>query len=165
MSKDSREHIDQLFKDQYDQVEVQYNPVHWTQLQGALAAAVAAGVASSVPTSTWSHIAKILKANKILAIISGLSLTVIIATMLLQKPTTQLEIVNPSPKPTHEPKETPAVIIAEDTFLYHGTDSVKLYRHGKLLAPDTLIKPIVLGVDSLDSLKVDSVKKEIFIFW
>ena len=165
MNKDSREHIDQLFKDQYEQVEVRYNSAHWTQLQGALAAATAAGVASNVPTSTWSRIAKFFHTNQWLTIVSGLAIAVASVIVLLQqKWQTEQDIPQPHQE-IHQPKEIPATVIAEDTFLYHGTDSVKLFHNGKLLAPDTLIKPIILGIDTLDSLKVDTTKKEIFIFW
>jgi hypothetical protein len=165
MIDEKPDHIDQLYKDQYEQVEVRYNAAHWTQLQGALVAATAAGIASSVPTSTWSRIAKFFKANKILTIISTIAIPLVIAVVLLSKPAVETKLEKSVPPSNIHPKETPAVVIAEDTFLYHGTDSMKLYRHGKLIVPDTLINPVVLSVDSLDSLKVDTVKKDIFIFW
>jgi hypothetical protein len=165
MIDENQDHIDQLFKDQYEQVEVRYNTAHWTQLQGALAAAAAAGIASSVPTSMWSRITKFFKANKFLTLISTIAIPLVIALVLLSEPDVETELEKSVPRNTIHTKETPAVVIAEDTFLYHGTDSMKLYKHGKLIVPDTLIKPIVLGVDSIDSLTVDTVKKDIFIFW
>jgi hypothetical protein len=165
MIDEKPDHIDQLYKDQYEQVEVRYNAAHWTQLQGALAAATAAGIASSVPTSTWSRIAKFFKANKLITLLTALVIPLVV-TFLLLKDTTPPQSTPVHSKPNaHIPKNTPAVVIAEDTFLYHGTDSVKLYKKGHLIIPDTLIKPIILEVDSIDSLKVDTTKKNIFIFW
>lgn len=165
MTEEKPDHIDQLFKDQYEQVEVRYNTAHWTQLQGALAAATAAGIASSVPNGTWSRMLKFLKANKLISFITAMAIPVVISLVLLRDQTPRPASPIPSQPNLHPPKETPAVVIAEDTFLYLGTDSVKLFKKGKLITPDTLIKPIVLSTDSLDSTKVDTLKKDIFIFW
>jgi hypothetical protein len=165
MIDENQDHIDQLFKDQYEQVEVRYNAAHWTQLQGALAAATAAGIASSVPSSAWSRIAKFFYANQWLTIISGFAITVITVVILFQQRTLSNWETTRTHQEVQGPKEIPATVIAEDTFLFHGTDSVKLLQHGKLVVPDTSIKAIVLGVDTIDSLDVDTVKKDIFIFW
>lgn len=39
MAINNNEHIDQLFRDGIEQVEVRYNPAHWQQLNAALSAA------------------------------------------------------------------------------------------------------------------------------
>jgi hypothetical protein len=47
MAKNNEEHIDQLFREGFDRVEVRYNAHHWERLSAALAAAPSSMDASS----------------------------------------------------------------------------------------------------------------------
>jgi hypothetical protein len=171
MTDERDEHIDQHFKEQYEQVDVQFNATHWNQLSRALIAATAAGAAASLPDTSWIRLTRYLRQHKNLFIIAATTLTLLTAFLIffnLQKDNT-IQPANPIdlllPEKSLDPSSTPSHL-ADSLHLHRGVvynDSVRHVQEQQMLTPDSLISPVIVGVDTVDSLRVDSLKG--FLFW
>jgi hypothetical protein len=167
MSEDKIEHIDELFKEQWDGVDVQFNPAHWQQMQLALASVAAASAASATGSTFWSKIFAQMKWNKLLLTLVGVSITTVICVMVYQSK----KVSNRPP----DQQATPSIMVQPPVTL---VDSADVQGHRSMERTTGFQpSPISLPIDSLlpdpfqnpvvvDSLKVDStdVLKN-FIFW
>ncbi len=171
MTDERDEHIDQYFKEQYEQVDVQFNAAHWNQLSHALIAAGAAGAAASVPDTSWVRLVRYIRHHKNLFIIAATTLTLLTAFLIifnLQKDHT-IQPANPVdlllPQKSLDPSLAPYQL--DDSLKLHRgvvyNDSVRRIQEQQMLALDSLISPVIIGVDTVDSLRVDSLKG--FLFW
>jgi hypothetical protein len=169
MTDERDEHIDQHFKEQYEQVDVQFNATHWNQLSRALIAATAAGAAASLPDTSWIRLTRYLRQHKNLFTIAATTLTLLTAFLIFFN-LSQNNIIQPAnpiaPEKSSYPSFVPSSAAVDSMQLHRGVvynDSVRHVQEQQMLALDSLISPVVIGVDTVDSLRVDSLKG--FLFW
>jgi hypothetical protein len=174
MTDEIDEHIDQHFKEHYEQVDVQFNAAHWNQLSRALAAAAAgaaAVAATGIPDTSWVRLTRYLRHHKNIFAIVIATLTLLTAFLIffhLQKDNT-IQPANPAdlllPEKYLNPSSTPSHL-ADSLHFHRGAvynDSVRRVQEQQMLALDSLISPVLIGVDTVDSLRVDSLDG--FLFW
>ncbi|MFM9985419.1 MAG: hypothetical protein ACKVOK_09335 [Flavobacteriales bacterium] len=160
MSEENNAHIDQYFREHFEELEVGYNAAHWNQLTVALAVASAAGV-SQTPRS---RIVRILKTYQN-AFVIGASAFVLAAISLYFLARSEEASENPS---VITPQILPSLSeTSVDSIAGHSTRSaIDSLRNNSVANPykvDSLIPTPTLVADSIDSLKVDSLKG--FLFW
>ena len=160
MSEENNAHIDQYFKEHFEEIEVGYNAAHWNQLTVALAAASAAGV-SQTP---WSRIIRILKTYQN-AFVIGASAFVLVAISLYFLAGSEEASESPS---VIAPQTLPSLFeTSVDSIAGHSTRSaIDSFHNNSVARPnkvDSLMPAPILVADSIDSLNVDSLKG--FLFW
>lgn len=169
MAEENNEHIDQFFREQFDQVEVRYNAAHWDQLQRALAAAGAAGVVASTSDNFWIKLKKIFGSPKAL-LLTTLASAIVITTIILLNNKPEMPVVPQIEKSnlvTHDSLQI--VIVDGDTFFIQPqtaeNQGIKLKEKNTILPLDTNIRNVPIKMDSIDSVRVDTTKLKNYIFW
>jgi hypothetical protein len=169
MAEENNEHIDQFFREQFDQVEVRYNAAHWDQLQNALAAAGAAGAVASTSDKFWVKLKNIFGSSKAIVLTVIASMIVIGTVFFINKKTITPAIPGRHSIPPDIPVNPDVVIVNGDT-IFQSMDSknkeeIALPRVTTTSPYDTTLHKIEIQKDSLDSVNVDTTKLKNFIFW
>lgn len=166
MAEHNQEHIDQLFRQQFDEVEVRFNPSHWSAMQQTLAAA-AAGAAVAASESAWHRLLRLMKSNLNvwIAVISSMGLC--LGIFLMFRKSGAVEFL-----PIRKESDLPQVELQSmdsDTITpYHSVkrDSISLVNAPVAGGSDTIQKSNLLPVDTIQVVTVDTTKAlKDFIFW
>lgn len=164
MTDERNEHIDQFFREHLNEVDVRYNPAHWDQLSQALAAAVATGTAVATSQTAWQRIVHWVKYSQNLILFTFMAAILIATTLILFK---DKETLKQTPSDPVEQLQPIVPVFVSDSFYQAAPQRVKdSLRRAGVVSPstlDTLQPAIVLPVDTIDTLKVDSLKG--FLFW
>lgn len=164
MTDEKNEHIDQYFRDHFDEVDVSYNPAHWDQLSQALAAAAVTGVGLATSQSALQRIMQVVRQYRNVVLLTVLTVALIAMAILFFNTETTF---NPSPVvPAEQIIPVTNGIISDSAFNAspeHIKDSLRKAGVVPMQPVDTLVPNIVVPVDTIDSLRVDSLKG--FLFW
>jgi len=178
---DNAEHIDNFFKENIEQVNVQYNPAHWEKLQKALIAGVAVGGAAAVTISKWQAILKFLKLYKIyVAVVSVATVTTTAGIIYYnvknnKQPQKNVEPVFKKNEYVMPPQIQDSIKLESDTpvsvnkNMYFKPNITTLSDTPKYVSPysvDTTKKLMPFKKDTIISTKKDTVKKKnLNTFW
>jgi hypothetical protein len=165
MKEDNGEHIDQYFRQHYEDVEVKFNAMHWNKLSEVLVTAGATAAAAGDSLSFGKKLLKWIRTQKIWMAV-GLSTVLVVMAMLWMR-TESIQV---------REEKLPLLQVIDSVHKTNVTlkaDSIKLIQ--QRLERDTVeinglvdsVVPFKMMLDSLDSMKVDSVKNPLdhFIFW
>jgi hypothetical protein len=165
MIEEKPDPIDRFFKENFEKVEVQYNAVHWSQLQNAMLVAAAGGAGiSSLPPGKWMKLWSYLKGArwKILFLMGIWSIGAVIVWNNQNKEVDQL--IMPEHNSLNKQDNFNVEQSVADTLAGHSEGTTQgAYLTPPLVLPDSTLPELVLKGDSLDSLKVDTAK--VYIFW
>lgn len=166
MTEERNEHIDQLFKDQFDHVEVRFNTDHWQKLQHVLATGAVVGTT----LTPWMRLLKRIRNHNIMVIFS----TVVLVASLLFWLTRPKEDVRLSPENVNTEELIPSHEFSQEkrdsSLLFESNDLIDALKPGdqrNRAITDSANSPHLAGPISLDSIVVDSLKLKdsLFIFW
>jgi len=158
-------HIDNLFREEFEQIEVRYNALHWQQLQHALIQAGAAGAASSLPLTSKGKFSHLLKKFLGWWIGAGAVLiAVTLALVLLREPQT-FEVPVPSALET-APSSTTVITANGDTLIVPLPAPKSTGGIQPVSALDSL-SILPLARDTTDTIAADTLRPadDLFLFW
>ena len=162
MTDENYEHIDHLFREQFDLIEVNYNEAHWNQLSLALTATSA--VAIGVSQTPWARIIRCVKTYQnvfVLGLFATLLGALIIYFLNDYQEIREVPSFVPSnnvPAPVLNPIDPISGLTRKEAH-----DSMRKTEIPFPTVVDSLFPKPIQGTDTIDSLKVDSLKG--FLFW
>lgn len=168
MASNNHEHIDQLFRADFDRIEVRFNPHHWDQLQAAISDSAAKGNIEESGNSIRST-AQFIDKSIWLILALGIVLIAFICWMFfLMSPTAER-------KPSSKPELQESYEGISDTFSNHedkittrGLQETNSNTNQLNHPPDSIFTNLKSEInDSLNVHSEDTATKSIdnFIFW